>query len=39
MALGKYHPEKVEAKWQNTWDKSGCFHVEPDQDKPKYYIL
>ncbi len=39
MALGKYHPEKIEAKWQNIWDKSGCFQVEPDQNKPKYYIL
>ncbi|WP_319469035.1 leucine--tRNA ligase [uncultured Pseudodesulfovibrio sp.] len=39
MALGKYEPEKIEKKWQQIWNESGCFEVEVDHDKPKYYVL
>ena len=39
MALGKYHPETVEEKWQQIWKESGCFEVEVDTSKPKYYVL
>jgi len=39
MALGKYAPEKIEKKWQKEWTDSGCFEVEVDQSKPKYYVL
>ena len=39
MALGKYNPEAIEKKWQKEWQDSGCFEVEVDQDKPKYYVL
>ena len=39
MALGKYTPEEVEKKWQKIWNDSGCFEVEVDQSKPKYYVL
>jgi leucyl-tRNA synthetase len=39
MALGKYDPEAVERKWQRTWQDSGCFEVEVDSAKPKYYVL
>ncbi|WP_018125960.1 leucine--tRNA ligase [Desulfovibrio oxyclinae] len=39
MAIGKYHPEKIEGKWQEIWKKSGCFEVEADPAKPKYYVL
>ncbi|QJB55436.1 leucine--tRNA ligase [Pseudodesulfovibrio sp. zrk46] len=39
MALGKYDPEKIEKKWQQVWNESGCFEVEVDADKPKYYVL
>ncbi|MBC15877.1 MAG: leucine--tRNA ligase [Desulfovibrio sp.] len=39
MPLGKYDPEKIEKKWQQAWQDSGCFEVEVDTDKPKYYVL
>ena len=39
MALGKYHPETVEAKWQSDWNESGCFEVHPEPGKPKFYVL
>jgi len=39
MALGKYDPEKIEKKWQQTWTESGAFEVEVDKSKPKYYVL
>ena len=39
MAIGKYDPEKIEKKWQQTWKDSGCFEVEVDPSKPKYYVL
>ncbi|MBI9080115.1 MAG: leucine--tRNA ligase [Pseudodesulfovibrio sp.] len=39
MALGKYIPEEVELKWQKVWKDSGCFEVEVDPSKPKYYVL
>jgi leucyl-tRNA synthetase len=39
MALGKYTPEAIEKKWQKIWNESGCFEVETDPSKPKYYVL
>jgi leucyl-tRNA synthetase len=39
MALGKYDPEAIERKWQRTWQDTGCFEVEVDPGKPKYYVL
>jgi leucyl-tRNA synthetase len=39
MALGKYSPEDIEKKWQAIWKESGCFEVETDPSKPKYYVL
>ena len=39
MALGKYQPEAIEKKWQKVWNDSGCFEVETDSSKPKYYVL
>lgn len=39
MALGKYTPGQVEEKWQKQWADTGCFEVEPDKSKPKYYVL
>lgn len=39
MALGKYSPEDIEKKWQRIWNESGCFQVETDPSKPKYYVL
>ena len=39
MALGKYEPEAVEQKWQRKWSENGCFEVEVDPSRPKYYVL
>ncbi|QGY39916.1 leucine--tRNA ligase [Pseudodesulfovibrio cashew] len=39
MPLGKYDPEAIEKKWQLAWNEAGCFEVEVDADKPKYYVL
>ncbi|WP_022661227.1 leucine--tRNA ligase [Paucidesulfovibrio longus] len=39
MALGKYEPEAVERKWQQKWSESGCFEVEADPSREKYYVL
>jgi len=39
MALGKYDPAAIEKKWQQSWQESGCFEVEVDASKPKYYVL
>ncbi len=39
MGIGKYQPEKIENKWQDIWQKSGCFEVEADKSKDKYYVL
>ena len=39
MGFGKYDPGQVEEKWQAAWAKSGCFEVEADCARPKYYVL
>jgi len=39
MGFGKYDPGKVEDKWQAAWRTSGCFEVEVDPARPKYYVL
>ncbi|HEX8745927.1 MAG TPA: leucine--tRNA ligase, partial [Pyrinomonadaceae bacterium] len=35
----KYFPEKIEEKWQKSWDGRGVFEVEPDSARPHYYCL
>jgi leucyl-tRNA synthetase len=35
----KYHPQEIERKWQEYWEKQGLFKVEEDPDKEKYYLL
>ena len=35
----KYNPQKLEAKWQTTWEKEGLFKVVEDPAKEKYYLL
>jgi leucyl-tRNA synthetase len=35
----RYNPAEVESRWQQRWDESNSFHVEPDPGKPKYYLL
>lgn len=39
MAFGKYNPDQIEEKWQETWTENGTFHVESDKSRPKYYVL
>ena len=35
----KYNARETELKWQARWEKSRCFNVAVDPDKPKYYVL
>jgi leucyl-tRNA synthetase len=35
----RYHPEKVEAKWQRHWEEKKLFRAEEDPTKEKYYLL
>jgi leucyl-tRNA synthetase len=35
----KYFPEKIEEKWQKSWDERGVFHVERDETRPHFYCL
>ncbi len=34
-----YDHKKIEKKWQERWDKEGCFNASNDFSKPKYYAL
>lgn len=34
-----YEPTTVEGKWQDRWMAEGCFHANPDADKPAYSIV
>ncbi|MBC8158703.1 MAG: leucine--tRNA ligase [Alphaproteobacteria bacterium] len=37
--MTRYNFKNTEAKWQETWDKRGCFEVTEDPSRPKYYVL
>ena len=37
--MARYNYKKAEAKWQKTWEDSGCFVAHEDTGKPKYYVL
>ena len=34
-----YEPTLVEEKWQTRWISEGCFHANPESDKPAYSIV
>lgn len=34
-----YDFASIEPKWQKIWEDEGCFHVETEGDKPKFYCL
>ncbi len=34
-----YNFKKIEAKWQEYWDKNNTFSASSNSDKPKYYVL
>ena len=35
----KYHPRKIEKKWQKTWEELGTFQAKDFSKKPKFYCL
>ena len=35
----KYHPQDLEIKWQEYWEREGLFKAREDPDKEKYYLL
>ena len=35
----KYHPEQVEQRAREYWDRERCFVVDEDPDKDKFYCL
>ncbi len=35
----KYHPEKIEQRWQTIWEDNKSFRVKEDSKLPKYYLL
>ena len=35
----KYHPRKIEKKWQKTWEELGIFQAKDFSRKPKFYCL
>ncbi|WP_420563281.1 leucine--tRNA ligase [Thalassobaculum sp.] len=37
--MARYNVKETEARWQSRWAKDGCFEVEADPSKPKYYVL
>jgi leucyl-tRNA synthetase len=39
FATTRYNVKETETKWQQRWDETGCFNVEIDPTKPKYYVL
>ena len=37
--MARYNVKETENRWQKRWDDAGCFEVEADPGKPKYYVL
>ncbi|MCP4328304.1 MAG: leucine--tRNA ligase [Alphaproteobacteria bacterium] len=37
--MSRYNFKETEAKWQAAWEAVGCFAVDEDPSKPKYYVL
>ena len=35
----EYNFEEIEKKWQEYWRENKIYHVEIEQDKPKFYVL
>ncbi len=35
----EYNFGEIEKKWQQYWKENKTYHVEIDEDKPKYYVL
>ena len=37
--MSRYDPAEIEPKWQEAWEKAGCFTARRDPARPKYYVL
>ena len=37
--MARYDFRATESKWQAIWEERGCFAVEADPSRPKYYVL
>src|SRR5690606_22491519 len=37
--MARYNVKETESRWQRRWAEAGCFEVEVDPAKPKYYVL
>ena len=37
--MDRYNFKESEPKWQERWQKAGCFEAEADPDREKYYVL
>ena len=35
----RYHPQRIEQKWQKIWSDEQVFRAEQHPTKPKYYVL
>ena len=34
-----YNPQRIEAKWQEFWERRGEFHADAGSARPKFYML
>ena len=37
--MSRYNVKENEARWQRAWEEVGCFEVEADPAREKYYVL
>jgi leucyl-tRNA synthetase len=37
--LSDYDPQRIELKWQQTWQEQGAFNADEDPSREKYYLL
>src|SRR3546814_20627983 len=37
--MARYNVKETESRWQRRWAEAGCFEVEVDPARPKYYGL
>ncbi|MEQ9334106.1 leucine--tRNA ligase [Thalassobaculum sp.] len=37
--MARYNVKETESRWQRRWAEAGCFEVEVDPGRPKYYVL
>ncbi|WP_420345863.1 leucine--tRNA ligase [Pelagibius sp.] len=37
--MSRYNAKEFEAKWQQRWEDAGCFAVQEEPGRKKYYVL